>query len=288
MFCDIDPRHAQHRPGCGGRRGGRAHDRPPAGAHLRLPRRHARLRAPRVRPGPVDRRGCLRGARSAATPTGRPSGAARIRRHSASTRTSSWRRARAAPSRVPTLASRSGSTASATRAGRPTWAGSTTTGSASTTACLTSPARLGSRSSSASTTCSPPGRGSPRATTSCSAGSRASTCRARTAAATRRSWFVYVVQLPDQLDRDQTVRDLRERGVDSKPYLPAIHLLSFYRERFGHREGEFPVCEDGRAPLAGTAVLPRAHRRPDRTRRGCRARGHRPRRPAVGLSLRTS
>jgi perosamine synthetase len=37
---------------------------------------------------------------------------------------------------------------------------------------------------------------------------------------------------------------LRERGVDSKPYFPAIHLLSFYRDRFGHREGEFPVCEE--------------------------------------------
>jgi perosamine synthetase len=37
---------------------------------------------------------------------------------------------------------------------------------------------------------------------------------------------------------------MRERGVDTKPYLPAIHLFSFYRERFGHREGEFPVCED--------------------------------------------
>ena len=36
----------------------------------------------------------------------------------------------------------------------------------------------------------------------------------------------------------------RERGIQSKPYLPAIHLMSFYRERFGHREGEFPVCED--------------------------------------------
>ena len=34
------------------------------------------------------------------------------------------------------------------------------------------------------------------------------------------------------------------RGVETKPYLPAIHLMSFYRERFGHREGEFPVCED--------------------------------------------
>jgi perosamine synthetase len=60
----------------------------------------------------------------------------------------------------------------------------------------------------------------------------------------RRSWFVYVVQLPPGVDRDAAVVTLRERGVDSKPYLPAIHLYSFYRERFGHREGEFPVCED--------------------------------------------
>ena len=59
-----------------------------------------------------------------------------------------------------------------------------------------------------------------------------------------RSWFVYVVQLPHGVDRDAAVTALRERGVDSKPYLPAIHLMSFYRERFGHREGEFPVCED--------------------------------------------
>jgi perosamine synthetase len=60
----------------------------------------------------------------------------------------------------------------------------------------------------------------------------------------RRSWFVYVVQLPDGVDRDGAIRALRDRGVDSKPYLPAIHLMSFYRERFGHREGEFPICED--------------------------------------------
>ncbi len=60
----------------------------------------------------------------------------------------------------------------------------------------------------------------------------------------RRSWFVYVVQLPREVDRDAVMLALRERGVDSKPYLPAIHLNAFYRERFGHREGEFPVCED--------------------------------------------
>jgi perosamine synthetase len=59
-----------------------------------------------------------------------------------------------------------------------------------------------------------------------------------------RSWFVYVVQLPRGADRDETIRALRARGVDSKPYLPAIHLFAFYRERFGHRPGEFPVAED--------------------------------------------
>jgi dTDP-4-amino-4,6-dideoxygalactose transaminase len=60
----------------------------------------------------------------------------------------------------------------------------------------------------------------------------------------RRGWFVFVVQLPRGVDRDGVVRQLLELGVQSKPYLPAIHLMSFYRERFGHRPGEFPICED--------------------------------------------
>ena len=60
----------------------------------------------------------------------------------------------------------------------------------------------------------------------------------------RRGWFVYVVQVPADADRDRVIEGLRERGVDSKPYMPVIHLMSFYRDRFGHREGEFPVAED--------------------------------------------
>jgi perosamine synthetase len=60
----------------------------------------------------------------------------------------------------------------------------------------------------------------------------------------RRGWFVYVVQLPAGSDRNGVVGALAQRGIQTKPYLPAIHLMSFYRERFGHRDGEFPVCED--------------------------------------------
>jgi dTDP-4-amino-4,6-dideoxygalactose transaminase len=60
----------------------------------------------------------------------------------------------------------------------------------------------------------------------------------------RRSWFVYVVQLPRDVDRDGIIRALGERGIASKAYLPCIHLQPFYRERFGYRGGEFPVAED--------------------------------------------
>jgi perosamine synthetase len=58
----------------------------------------------------------------------------------------------------------------------------------------------------------------------------------------RRSWFVYVVQLPDAVDRDGVIRELGERGVAAKPYLPCIHLFPHLRE-LGYREGQFPVAE---------------------------------------------
>jgi perosamine synthetase len=76
------------------------------------------------------------------------------------------------------------------------------------------------------------------------AGERGLALPCENAGGDRRGWFVFVVQLPRGIDRDGTIRALRELGVQSKPYLPAIHLMSFYRELYGHRPGEFPVCED--------------------------------------------
>jgi perosamine synthetase len=60
----------------------------------------------------------------------------------------------------------------------------------------------------------------------------------------RRGWFVYVIQLPRGVDRDAAVTQLGARGVAAKPYFPAIHLMSYYRETFGFRRGQFPICED--------------------------------------------
>jgi len=68
----------------------------------------------------------------------------------------------------------------------------------------------------------------------------------------RRSWFVYVVRLPDEVDRDEVVRRLAARGVASKAYLPCIHLFPHLRE-LGYREGQFPVAE---AASAHSLALP--------------------------------
>jgi perosamine synthetase len=67
-----------------------------------------------------------------------------------------------------------------------------------------------------------------------------------------RSWFVYVVRLADEVDRDAVIRALREKGIDSKSYLPSIHLFPHIRE-LGYQEGQFPVAE---AASAHSLALP--------------------------------
>ena len=57
-----------------------------------------------------------------------------------------------------------------------------------------------------------------------------------------RSWFVYAVRLDDGIDRDAVMRTLRENGIDSKVYLPSVHLYPHLRE-LGYSEGLFPIAE---------------------------------------------
>jgi perosamine synthetase len=59
----------------------------------------------------------------------------------------------------------------------------------------------------------------------------------------RRGWFVFVVQLPEGADRGAVISSLEAQGIASKAYLPCIHLLPPYRERFGFVGGEFPIAE---------------------------------------------
>jgi perosamine synthetase len=58
-----------------------------------------------------------------------------------------------------------------------------------------------------------------------------------------RSWFVYVVELDEGLDRERVIAALDADGVQTARYLPCIHLQSYVRERFGFEEGLCPVAE---------------------------------------------
>jgi perosamine synthetase len=57
------------------------------------------------------------------------------------------------------------------------------------------------------------------------------------------SWFVYVIRLALDIDRDTVMMRLTERGIPSRPYFSPIHLQTFYRQRFGYQVGDFPVTE---------------------------------------------
>lgn len=60
------------------------------------------------------------------------------------------------------------------------------------------------------------------------------------------SWFVYVVRLSDRFttdDRDSIIQGLRRHDVGAANYFPPVPLLPFYRTRFGHKPGDFPIAE---------------------------------------------
>jgi dTDP-4-amino-4,6-dideoxygalactose transaminase len=68
---------------------------------------------------------------------------------------------------------------------------------------------------------------------------------------TRASWFVYVVRFAPGIDRDLVARELGKHGIPARPYFLPIHLQPYMVERFGYREGDFPITEDlGRRGLA--------------------------------------
>jgi len=71
------------------------------------------------------------------------------------------------------------------------------------------------------------------------------------ASTTRMSWFVYVIRVAPTIDRDTLIEKLVQHGIPSRPYFSPIHLHPFMRERFGYREGDYPITEDlGRRGLA--------------------------------------
>jgi dTDP-4-amino-4,6-dideoxygalactose transaminase len=73
-------------------------------------------------------------------------------------------------------------------------------------------------------------------------------------------WFVYVIRVVPEIDRDRVIDQLAARGVPARPYFSPIHLQPLYRERFGYEPGAFPVTE---RVAASTLAIPFSSRLDD-------------------------
>jgi perosamine synthetase len=60
----------------------------------------------------------------------------------------------------------------------------------------------------------------------------------------RRSWFVYVVKLAPEIDRERVMAALRREGIATAEYVPCVHLQPYMRERYGFAEGMCPIAEE--------------------------------------------
>jgi len=55
-----------------------------------------------------------------------------------------------------------------------------------------------------------------------------------------KNWFVCVVRMND---RDRIIKEMIENGIQCSDYFQPIHLQPYYREKFGFKKGDFPICE---------------------------------------------
>jgi len=70
------------------------------------------------------------------------------------------------------------------------------------------------------------------------------------------SWFVFVVRLAEESalkKRDKILEEMRNDGIQVSNYFPPVHLQPFMAERFGYKEGDFPITE---AVCKSTIALP--------------------------------
>lgn len=55
------------------------------------------------------------------------------------------------------------------------------------------------------------------------------------------SWFVYVIRVSDNVNRDGVMDYLSKNGIGCRPYFTPIHVQPFITEMFGYKEEDFPI-----------------------------------------------
>jgi dTDP-4-amino-4,6-dideoxygalactose transaminase len=57
------------------------------------------------------------------------------------------------------------------------------------------------------------------------------------------SFHIFPILLSEEVGRYDFMQKLRESGIQTSIHYPPIHLFTYYRERFGYKEGILPKTE---------------------------------------------
>ncbi|HZD94864.1 MAG TPA: DegT/DnrJ/EryC1/StrS family aminotransferase [Candidatus Sulfotelmatobacter sp.] len=73
------------------------------------------------------------------------------------------------------------------------------------------------------------------------------------------SWHLFIVRLRPALlgkSRQEFIEDLKHAGIGTSVHFIPLHLHSFYRERYGYREGDFPNAESAYERAISLPIYP--------------------------------
>ena len=74
------------------------------------------------------------------------------------------------------------------------------------------------------------------------------------------SWHLYVLRIrPEKLtiDRNQFIRELTARNIGTSVHYTPLHMMSFYRDKYGYNETDFPVAHDAFNRMMSLPLNPR-------------------------------
>jgi len=71
----------------------------------------------------------------------------------------------------------------------------------------------------------------------------------------RHSWHLLVVKIVG-MEAADFVHQLAEWNIGTGYHFPACHLLSYFRDKFGHREGDLPECERASRQVVSLPLFP--------------------------------
>lgn len=70
------------------------------------------------------------------------------------------------------------------------------------------------------------------------------------------SWYLFVVQLPDSMDRDELASRLRRRGIGTSVHFKPLHQFSYYRDELPSARETFSVADAAYPKLLSLPIYP--------------------------------